>query len=95
MFINIEVAFANDKEQLVIPLSVNAGCCIEDAISYSGILTHFPEIDLKKNNVGIFGKVLPLDTVVEIGDRIEIYRSLSMDPKRNRIKRAKKQKQQL
>ena len=92
MFIQIEVAFANDQNQLIIPLSVSAACCIEEAIQHSGILKHFPEIDLTKNKVGIFGKLCPINTLVQTGDRIEIYRALSIDPKKTRINRAKKQK---
>lgn len=92
MFIQIEVAFANAENQLIIPLSVSAACRIEEAIRHSDILRHFPEIDLTKNKVGIFGKLRPLNTLVQAGDRIEIYRTLSIDPKKNRINRAKKQK---
>jgi len=92
MFIQIEVAFANAENQLIIPLSVSAACRIEEAIQHSGILNHFPEIDLTKNKVGIFGKLRPLNTLVQAGDRIEIYRALSIDPKKTRINRAKKQK---
>lgn len=92
MFIQIEVAFAGDQNQLIIPLSVTSTCVIEQAIKQSGILIQFPEIDLTKNKVGIFGKLCPLDTIMQTGDRIEIYRALSTDPKKIRINRAKKQK---
>lgn len=88
----IEVAFANDQKQLTMPLSVSVACHIEEAIQHSGILSHFPEIDLTKNKVGVFGKLRPLNTLVQAGDRIEIYRALSIDPKKTRINRAKKQK---
>jgi putative ubiquitin-RnfH superfamily antitoxin RatB of RatAB toxin-antitoxin module len=92
MFIQIEVAFASEQNQLIIPLSLPAHYCIEQAIQQSGILTHFPDIDLAKNQVGIFGKLCSLNTIVQAGDRIEIYRALMIDPKKNRINRAKKQK---
>ncbi|WP_218814350.1 RnfH family protein [Rickettsiella endosymbiont of Dermanyssus gallinae] len=93
--LTIEVAFATEHKQLIIPLSVSATCCIEEAIQHSGILRHFPEIDLTKNKVGIFGKLRALNTLVQAGDRIEIYRALSVDPKKTRINRAKKQKASL
>jgi putative ubiquitin-RnfH superfamily antitoxin RatB of RatAB toxin-antitoxin module len=38
----------------------------------------------------VFGKRRPADTVVADGDRIEIYRPLSADPKEARRARARK-----
>ncbi len=52
-----------------------------DAIERSGILAQFPEIDLDTQKVGVFGKVLALETKLEDGDRVEIYRPLIADPK--------------
>ena len=92
MLIQIEVAFANDKNQLIVPLSVPANYCIQEAIQRSDILKQFPEIDLTKNKRGVFGKLRSLEASIQAGDRIEIYRSLKVDPKKNRINRAKKQK---
>ena len=92
MFIQIEVLFADQQNQVVLPLSVPTGCNIERAIQLSGIIVRFPNIDLTKNKVGIFGKLQPLDTIIQPGDRVEIYRALTIDPKNNRRNRAKKQK---
>jgi uncharacterized protein len=93
--IPIEIVYADDKNQFIIPLSVPDGCCIEKAIHASGILTRFPTIDLAKNKVGIFAKIYPLTTVVHAGDRIEIYRPLTTDPKQTRVVRAQKQRANL
>ncbi len=41
-----------------------------------------------KQKVGIFGQLKKLTDKVENGDRIEIYRSLLIDPKEARRKRA-------
>lgn len=90
--INIEVAYANEIEQIIIPLAVNQSCTIEQAINISGILSLFPEIDLAKNKVGIFSKVVPLTQLLKEGDRVEIYRGLLIDPKAARINRAKLRK---
>jgi putative ubiquitin-RnfH superfamily antitoxin RatB of RatAB toxin-antitoxin module len=38
--------------------------------------------------VGTFGKLITLDTKVNTGDRVEIYRPLIADPKEQRRKRA-------
>lgn len=79
--IHVEIAYAKPEEQLMIPLSVIEGTTLKQAIELSGILAHFPEIDLSKNKVGIFSKVCSLDTVLRERDRVEIYRALLADPK--------------
>ncbi|MFB2539097.1 MULTISPECIES: RnfH family protein [unclassified Acinetobacter] len=45
---------------------------------------------LEPLQVGIFGLKMPMDTVLQDGDRIEIYRPLTMNPKDIRRKRAEK-----
>jgi putative ubiquitin-RnfH superfamily antitoxin RatB of RatAB toxin-antitoxin module len=40
----------------------------------------YPEINLTSQKVSIFGKISPLDTVVKDGDRVEIYRQITVDP---------------
>lgn len=47
----------------------------------SGILEQFPEINLEQQKVGIYGKVSKLDAVLNDGDRVEIYRPITCDPK--------------
>ena len=65
---------------------------MEDAIRASGVLDAFPEIDLAKNKVGIFSKLVKLDETVRDKDRVEIYRPLIADPKEVRRKRAEEGK---
>jgi uncharacterized protein len=84
----IEVAYALPKKQMIIPIRVKAGLTAEEAIKASGIIKKFPEIDLKINQIGIFGKLTQLDHVMRERDRIEIYRPLIADPKEIRRKRA-------
>ena len=74
--------------QLVLVLTVPPGTSVGDAIRASGILEHFPEIDLELNRVGVFGEPLRLEAAVRDGDRIEIYRPLAIDPKEARRRRA-------
>ncbi len=74
--------------QLVLALTVPPGASVGDAIRASGILEHFPEIDLELNRVGVFGEPSRLEAAVRDGDRIEIYRPLAIDPKEARRRRA-------
>jgi len=86
--ITVEVAYALPDEQLIVPVMVKEGITAESAIQASGILNKFPEIDLNINKVGIFGKLVKLDTVLRHLDRVEIYRPLIADPKEVRKQRA-------
>ena len=86
----VEVAYAKEEEQIIIPLNVDAGTTLEQAIQLSGILEQFPEIDLAQHKTGIFGKIAKADTELREMDRVEIYRPLIADPKESRRKRAEK-----
>ena len=86
----VEVAYAKEEEQVIIPLNVDAGTTLEQAIQLSGILEQFPEIDLAQHKTGIFGKIAKADTELREMDRVEIYRPLIADPKESRRKRAEK-----
>ena len=65
---------------------------LANAIQKSGILRKFPEIDLKVNQIGVFGKLIRLDTSLRNLDRVEIYRPLIADPKEVRKQRAADEK---
>ena len=84
----VEVAYAEPETQVIIPLTVDEGCTVEQAIQQSGLLQRFPAIDLAVNKVGIFSKLCKLDKTLREKDRVEIYRKLIADPKEVRKKRA-------
>jgi uncharacterized protein len=85
----VEVAYASAVQQKIITLEVPAGCTIQEAIDLSGMLQLFPEIDLNKQAVGVFSRKQTLTTVLNNGDRVEIYRPLTIDPKEARRAKAK------
>lgn len=85
---NVGVCYAEADRQRWLRLDVPDNSTIEQAIVVSGLLVHYPEIDLSKQKVGIFGKLAKLDTIVKEGDRVEIYRPITADPatvKRRRL----------
>jgi hypothetical protein len=86
--IHVEVAYALPDTQLILPVGVAPETTAEQAIIASGILQKFPDIDLASNKIGIFGKLVKLDTVLREKDRVEIYRPLIADPKEVRRQRA-------
>jgi len=67
---------------------IDEGATAEDVIKKSGILEQYPELDLTKNKIGLFSKLIKLDHLMREKDRIEIYRPLIADPKEIRKKRA-------
>ncbi|MDT8282622.1 MAG: RnfH family protein [Gammaproteobacteria bacterium] len=86
--INVEVAYALPEKQVIRAVNVDAGTSIGAAIVQSGIMMDFPDLELEDAKVGIFGKVAAMTTVLNEGDRVEIYRPLIADPKEVRRKRA-------
>ena len=87
--IAVEVVYARADVQRLLEVEVPVGASLREVIERSGLLQQCPEIDLDRDPVGIFGRVLALDTQVTAGDRIEIYRPLQADPKEARRRRAK------
>jgi uncharacterized protein len=77
----IGVAYATPQRQVWLTLDIPAGATIADAIARSALTDSFPELDLERQRVGVFGKMATLDTVLTDGDRVEIYRPLTVDPK--------------
>ena len=90
--INIEVIYALPERQPLLRVQLSEGATVEDAIRQSGVLDAFPDIDLARNKVGIFSKLVKLDEVLRDKDRVEIYRPLIADPKEVRRKRAEEGK---
>ncbi|TSA39797.1 MAG: RnfH family protein [Methylococcaceae bacterium] len=77
---NVGVCYAEVDRQLWMRLEVPDNSSIEQTIHLSGILKLYPEINLSNQKVGIFGKISLLDTKVKDGDRVEIYRQITVDP---------------
>lgn len=91
-YIKVEVAYATPMQQYILGVEVKSHSTIAEVIAQSGILTLFKEIDLAQIKVGIFSQPRALEDQVKAGDRIEIYRPLSIDPKDARRLKAKKNK---
>ena len=79
--ITVSVIYAAENRQQEIILSVEENCTVALAIARSKIQALFPEIVLSTIQVGIFSKRVTLDAPLKAGDRVEIYRPLTIDPK--------------
>jgi putative ubiquitin-RnfH superfamily antitoxin RatB of RatAB toxin-antitoxin module len=81
--INVEVAYAEPKRQYLIELTVPSGSDVKHVLKQSGFIERH-RLDLNVNRVGIFGRFVALDHLVAEGDRVEVYRPLTADPKQIR-----------
>ncbi len=80
-FLRIEVVYALPDRQALLRIRVPNGTTARGAVKLSGIRGEFPEIDLEHAPLGLFGKKLKTDAVLNDGDRVEIYRPLNADPR--------------
>jgi len=88
MKVVVQVIFALPGVQEVVEVELEEGAPVEAALNASGIAARHPEIDLKTQRIGVWGRPVTLATKVRDCDRIEIYRALSADPKQARRRRA-------
>lgn len=95
--ITVEVAYALPHKQKIIAVLVKPGTTALEAVKSSKISDYFPDLDIANAKLGIFGQSLGTKGlasadkhVLHQGDRVEIYRPLTSDPKEARRKRAEK-----
>lgn len=77
---NIGVAYVTPVHKVWLKMDMPVGCTVQEAIERSGLLAQFPDIDLTRQKVGIYGRITKLDAVLGDGDRVEIYRPITADP---------------
>ncbi len=76
----VGVAYSEAGQQIWLTIEVPDDSTVRQAIARSGILKSFPTIDLQTQKVGVFGRLVKLDTGLRPGDRVEIYRAITCDP---------------
>ena len=86
----VEVAYALPDKQYLLTVEVAEKATVADAIRATTLLDKYPEIDLQNGLIGIFGKRVDLQQPLFSGDRVEIYRRLTIDPQTARRIRAAK-----
>lgn len=90
----VEVVYATPNVQKVIQLELPDNSTVHDAVLQSTLTDIFPEIEPGKSAVGIYGEKVEYETVLQNGDRVEIYRPLVVDPMQARRLRAEAQARQ-
>jgi putative ubiquitin-RnfH superfamily antitoxin RatB of RatAB toxin-antitoxin module len=84
----ITVVYAMADRQIVRELDLPEGSTIAAALGRTGFESDLSEMELRTATIGIFGRVMGRQSVLQAGDRVEIYRALQADPKVARRKRA-------
>lgn len=85
--VRVTVVCTRPGEATLVEVMLGAGATVRDAIAAAGLV---PAQDLVRDApaVGVFGQRRSLDAPVANGDRVEIYRPLTIDPKEARRRRA-------
>lgn len=88
--ITVEVVYADPARQLVRRLELAAGSTVMQAIAASGLAAQLPGGEVDPSRLGIFSRKVAADQILRTGDRVEIYRSLLLDPMEARRRRARR-----
>jgi putative ubiquitin-RnfH superfamily antitoxin RatB of RatAB toxin-antitoxin module len=91
--LQIEVAYAEPQRAIVKTFRLAPQSQVADAMRLAALDPDFSGVDLENSALGIFGRAVRTDHQLKEGDRIEIYRPLSADPKSARRARAKSARQ--
>ena len=86
--LKVEVVYALPGGADAVALELPAGATAADAVRASGVLARHPEIDPQRLQLGIFGRTAQASRRLIDGDRVEIYRSLIVEAKEARRRRA-------
>ena len=79
--IEVEVAYAEPEAQTIEAVTLPRGATVREAIAASGLAQQYPAMNPERDGVGIWSRVMTLDTALRDGDRVEIYRPLKADPR--------------
>jgi putative ubiquitin-RnfH superfamily antitoxin RatB of RatAB toxin-antitoxin module len=86
--VTVEVVFAEPSRRWLREVTLPEGSTVAQAIEASGIVRDIPGLVVDPARLGVFSRKVTLDHVLGEGDRVEIYRPLTMDPKEARRRRA-------
>lgn len=86
--VHATVVYCTPSRSYTVDVAVPAGTSLKEAVAASGIARLVPELGSGALDLGVFNRPRPAGTPVRPGDRIEIYRPLTIDPKEARRIRA-------
>jgi uncharacterized protein len=85
--LRVSVVLASPGNARLVEVELPVGATLRDAVAVSGLVSQ-GELDSDSLIAGVFSHVRPLDAPLRDGDRVEIYRPMTIDPKEARRVRA-------
>jgi putative ubiquitin-RnfH superfamily antitoxin RatB of RatAB toxin-antitoxin module len=84
----ITVVWATHDLQDAVPVEVERGATVVDAVRASGLIAQYA-LDAQRLRYAIYGKRAESDAPLAPGDRVEIVGPLIVDPKAARVQRTR------
>lgn len=82
--VTVSIVYASKHRQWVHETTVARGTSAQELLEMAGFLNEIPELRQVKADdlvLGVYAQKVPADYLLEEGDRVEIYRPLTADPK--------------
>jgi putative ubiquitin-RnfH superfamily antitoxin RatB of RatAB toxin-antitoxin module len=86
--VHVEVVYALRTRQHSVHLELADSATVATALRAIDRIAPFRDLDLDSAEVGVFGRMVSREQALRPGDRVEIYRPLTVDPKEARRRRA-------
>ena len=77
VMMKLSVAYAAGSDSFWQEIELQSPATAQQAIEKSNLLSEFPELNLAKLKMGIYGKVCPKNKQLEEGDRVEVYQPVT------------------
>ena len=91
-FISVLLVYSPEaRKVLEFSLQLEDSATVSNAIQSSNVLQNLSQSDIETLEVGVWGKKVELNHLLKNGDRIELYRPLTVDPKVARRERFARQ----
>ena len=85
----VEVVHADAGAVARVPLEFDLPATVADALALAAARQPFSGLDLEAAAVGIFGRLVGRDRMLQDGDRVEIHTRRALDPMQARRARAR------
>ncbi|MBR7069249.1 MAG: RnfH family protein [Oxalobacter sp.] len=93
VLIPIQVCYASPEETWVLDIEVPLGISVVQALGKAGLVERFAG-EIEQGHIGIYGRKVPVDTILAPYDRIEVYRPLADLPQNIRRRRVEQKRAQ-
>ncbi len=88
--LRVEVVYVEPGRVWARTVRLAPGTVVRDAVDMSGLARERPDADVGDGNLGVFGHRVKPTHRLRDGDRVEVYRPLTLDPMEARRRRARR-----